>query len=69
MEGYLSDETQPTWLVQWDRRFRALGDNCGRLESARIDLKSLRDKYELLLVDFRRQQIPLVKRIERELDN
>jgi hypothetical protein len=71
-ENAVGDDSQPvlpSWLARWDERFRALGDTCGRLELARVDLKSLRDKYEAMLLGYRRQQVRLVKRIDRELEN
>jgi hypothetical protein len=64
-----SQESLKKWSVQWDGRFRALGDNCGKLETARIDLKDLRQKLEAMLLELRYQQARLVKRIERNLDN
>lgn len=62
-------QEHPEWLREWDRRFRGLGEHCGKLEPTRLDLRTLRDGLASTLIRFHRKQAPLVRRIDNAINN
>lgn len=56
------------WLARWDRRYAALGSDCGPLEPARLDLGTLRTDLGAQLAEHERSSRPARERVRRAVD-
>jgi hypothetical protein len=56
------------WLAAWDRRYAALGTDCGPLEHARHDLAALRADIGAHLDEHERSTRPVRERVRRAVD-
>lgn len=66
--GHARLATRKAWLSQWDRRYSALGSDCGPLEGARRDLGALRVSLGAWLDEHERGSERIRARFRRAVD-